>query len=113
MKVTLRKRKKGNKISLYLDYYDKGKREYEYLKLYLTPEPEKGSLTKAQKDENKKILALAENIRAKRHLEAQNNIYGFRDKEKVKGSFLEYFDVLTENRKASLGNYGNWNATAK
>jgi len=113
MKVTLRKRKKGNKISLYLDYYDKGKREYEYLKLYLTPEPDKGSLTKAQKDENKKILALAENIRAKRHLEAQNNIYGFRDKEKVKGSFLEYFDVLTENRKASLGNYGNWNAVRK
>jgi len=50
MKVTLRKRLKRNKISLYLDYYNNGKREYEYLKLYLKPDPEKGSLTKAEKD---------------------------------------------------------------
>lgn len=110
MKITLRQRKKGNKITLYLDYYDKGKRDYEYLGLYLTPEPEKGSLTKLQKDENKKILELAENIRSKRHLEAQNNIYGFKDKEKSKGSFYNFFDMLTERKKASLGNYGNWNA---
>lgn len=29
MKVTLRQRTKGDKVSLYLDYYHKGKREYE------------------------------------------------------------------------------------
>ena len=110
MKVTLRQRKKGNKISLYLDLYDKGKREYEYLGLYLTPPPEKGSLSKAQKDENKKILDLAEHIRSKKHLEAQNSVYGFRDKEKQKGKFYEFFDVLTEKKNESLGNYGNWNA---
>jgi len=110
MKIALRQRKKGNKITLYLDYYDQGKREYEHLGLYLTPEPDKGSLTKAQKDENKKILELAESIRSKRHLEVQNSIYGFRDKEKLKGSFFEFFDALTEKKKASLGNYGNWNA---
>ena len=110
MKVTLRKRKKRNKITLYLDYYDKGKREYEYLGLYLTPKPETGSLTKAQKDENKKILALAENIRAKRLLEINNNQYAFRDKEKLSGSFLDYFESLCEQKLASLGNYGNWKA---
>ncbi|HRA73324.1 MAG TPA: site-specific integrase, partial [Flavobacterium sp.] len=49
MKVTLRQRQKGNKISLYLDYYSNGKRDYEYLNLYLLPEPEKGKLTKAEK----------------------------------------------------------------
>lgn len=113
MKVTLRKRKKGNKVTLYLDYYDKGKREYEHLGLYLTPDPEKGSLTKAQRDENKKILALAESIRSKRHLEVQNNIYGFRDKEKLKGSFLTYFSNLTEKKRASNGNYGNWDSVRK
>lgn len=113
MKVTLRKRKKGNKISLYLDYYANGKREYEYLKLYLKPDPEKGSLTKVEKDQNKTILQLAESIRAKRHLEIQNNIYDFQDKEKLKGSFLLYFDALTEKRKASLGNYGNWDSVGK
>ena len=113
MKVTLRKRKKGSKIILYLDYYDKGKREYEHLGLYLTPEPQKGSLTKSQKSENKKILELAESIRSKRFLEAQNSIYGFRDKEKIKGSFYMYFDALTEKKKGSNGNYGNWNAVRK
>ena len=66
MKVTLRQRQKANKISLYLDYYKNGKREYEYLGLYLIPEPEKGKLTQAQKDENKKILSLAESVRSKR-----------------------------------------------
>ena len=53
MKITLRQRQKNNKISLYLEYYEKGRREYEYLNLYLIPDPEKGSLTKFQKDENK------------------------------------------------------------
>ena len=39
MKITLRQKsiKNGNK-SLYLDYYDKGKREYEFLDLYLVPD---------------------------------------------------------------------------
>lgn len=111
MKVSLRQRKKGSKINLYLDYYDKGKREYEHLGLSLKPKPETGSLTKAQKEENKKILALAENIRAKRLLEIQNNIYGFRDKEKLRGSFYDYFESLCEKKLASLGNYGNWKST--
>jgi hypothetical protein len=52
MKVTLRQRQKGDKTSLYLDYYSNGKRQYEYLNLYLTPDPDKGSLSKAQKEEN-------------------------------------------------------------
>ena len=55
MTVTLRHRKKNNKISLYLDYYENGKRKYEYLKLYLTPLPEVGKLSKAQKDEQEKF----------------------------------------------------------
>ncbi|MBK7633932.1 MAG: phage integrase SAM-like domain-containing protein [Saprospiraceae bacterium] len=110
MKITLRQRQKNNKISLYLEYYEKGRREYEYLNLYLIPDPEKGSLTKFQKDENKRILELAETIRSKRHLETQNNIYGFKDKDKVKGSFKQFFSDLAEMKRESLGNYGNWNA---
>ncbi len=113
MKVTLRQRKKGSKISLYLDYYNNGKREYEYLKLYLIPEPEKGKLTKPQKDENSKILSLAESIRSKRHLEIQNGIYGFNDKEKLKGHFIIYMETLAEKRHQSQGNYGNWDSSIK
>jgi len=111
MNVTLRKRKKGDKISLYLDYYHKGKRQYEYLQLYLFPIKEKGKLTKEQKDQNRSNLELAENIRAKRQLEIQSGIYGFEQQGKLKGSFLQYFENLTEKRKDSDGNHGNWRST--
>lgn len=113
MNVTLRQRKKGNKISLYLDYYANGKREYEYLNLYLTPEPEKGKLTKEVKEDNRKMLSMAEAIRSKRLLEIKNEEYGFRDTDKVKGSFLHYFELLTEKRRKSKGNYGNWDSVLK
>ncbi|MBD3749340.1 MAG: site-specific integrase [Sphingobacteriales bacterium] len=113
MKVTLRQRTKGDKVSLYLDYYHKGKREYEYLELYLFPEPEKGKLTKEQKESNKETLALAESIRSKRQIEIQNGIYGFQDQSKLKGSFLRYVEYLAEKRKSSQGNYDNWDSALK
>jgi len=113
MNVTLRQRKKSNKISLYLDYYSNGKRQYEYLNLYLDPEPEKGKLTKKEKEDNAKILELAESIRSKRHLEIKNGIFGFQDSGKMKGSFLNYFESLAEKRNDSIGNFGNWDSTLK
>jgi integrase len=113
MNVTLRQRKKGKKISLYLDYYSEGKREYEYLNLYLVPVPEKGKLTKQENEDNRKSLAMADAIRSKRMLEIKNEEYGFRDTEKVKGSFLVYFQQLTNKRKNSEGNWGNWDSTLK
>jgi integrase len=113
MNITLRQRQKGDKVSLYLDFYHQGKRQYEHLQLYLIPEPEKGKLTKEQKDENRKILALAESIRSKRHLEIQNGIYGFQDQGKLKGSFLRYVEYLAQKRKDSIGNYANWDSALK
>lgn len=113
MKVALRQRKKGNKISLYLDYYHKGKRSYEYLNLYLYPTPEKGRLTKSQKDHNRNNLDLAESIRSKKHLEVQGGVYGFANKSKLNASFLNYFELLTNKRKENTGNYGNWDSTLK
>ncbi len=61
MKVTLRQRNKNGKITLYLDIYNKGKRTYEYLKMYLVEKPR----TKEDRSLNNKTLELAENIRAK------------------------------------------------
>ena len=113
MKVVLRQRLKGNKVSLYLDYYSLGKRQYEYLQLYLFPEPEKGKLTKEQKEENRKNLALAEVIRSKRHVEIQNGIYGFQDQTRQRGSFLEYMENLADKRRDSKNNYDNWTSTLK
>lgn len=109
MKVTLRQRKKGSKISLYLDYYHIGKRKYEYLRLYLTPKPR----TQTDRETNKKTLELADSIRSQRQLELQNGEYGFRDKEKQKGSLIVYMRMLADKRKESMGNYGNWDSMIK
>ncbi len=109
MKVTLRQREKSSKISLYLEFYHKGKRKYEYLRLYLVPKPR----TKDDRDTNRNTLKLAENLRAKRQLELQNGVYGFADQEKLNGDFLTYFEVLAEKRANSNGNYGNWKSALK
>lgn len=104
MKVTLRERNQGGKTSLYLDYYHKGKRKAEYLKLYLNPNPK----SKEERELNKKTLQLAESVRAKRQIEIQNGIYGFRDNEKLKANALDYIKGLAEKKTTSDGNYGNW-----
>src|SRR5690606_21140806 len=109
MKVTLRKRNQGGMTSLYLDYYHKGKRKTEYLKLYLDPKAK----SKDEKEVNKKTLQLAETIRARRQIEIQNGVYGFRDNEKLKASFVTYVELLTEKRLDSKGNYGNWDSMLK
>lgn len=109
MKVTLRERKKNGKISLYLDYYNKGKRKTEYLKLYLSINPK----TKAEKDVNKKTRLLAETIWAQRHVEIQQGRYGFNDVEKLKGSLTTYITALAEKKNTSSGNYGNWYSMLK
>lgn len=109
MKVTLRQRNQGGQTSLYLDYYHKGKRKTEYLKLYLNP----NAKTKEEKEVNKKTMQLAETIRAQRQIEIQNGVYGFRDNEKLKGSFTAYLELLANKRKDSPGNYGNWDSMIK
>jgi integrase len=109
MKVTLRQRNQGGKTSLYLDYYHKGKRKTEYLNLYLEPSPK----TKDQKEINKKTQQLAETIRAQRQIEIQNGTFGFRDNEKLKGSFTAYLQLLASKRQDSAGNYGNWDSMIK
>ena len=109
MKVTLRQRTKNGKVSLYLDYYDKGKRKLEYLRLYLIDKPR----TPEERSFNKKTLQLGESIRSKRQLELQNGIYGFQDTEKINSLFLTYFEMLAEKRRDSDGNYGNWLSALK
>jgi integrase len=109
MKVTLRKRVKHDKVSLYLDYYHKGKRQYEYLRLYLVAKPRNPQ----DRAMNNQTLQLAESVRAKRQIEIQNGMFGFNDTERINTSFLFYFEVLTEKRKGNEGNFGNWMSTLK
>lgn len=109
MKVTLRKKDQGGKITLYLDYYDKGKRRSESLRLYLIAKPK----TKEERDLNRKTLTLAETICAQRQIAIQNGAYGFGDTEKLKGSFLDYLRSLKNKKRSSVGNFGNWDSMIK
>lgn len=104
--IQLRKRKTptGN-ISLYLDIYRNGKREYEYLKLYLVPEH-----SKADRDKNKETLKYAEAVKAKRIVELMNGEFGFKSEYKTDTLFFDYYRNMCEKRLGteSRGNWGNW-----
>lgn len=85
VKLRGRKMPSGN-TSLYLDIYTDGRREYEYLKLYLLPEK-----TRADKIKNRQTLEFAEAVRAKRATELRNEEHGFANRVK-KASFLAYYE---------------------
>lgn len=66
MGVKIREEKKANgDISLYLDIYNRGRRQYEFIDLILTKDRSK----------NKETRRLAEEICAKRQLELSANNY--------------------------------------
>jgi len=93
--VKLRRQKLSGKLekkfSLFLDIYFEGRRQYEFLKLYL------GS----DKPSNRATLTLAESIRAKRELELQNDQYGFIPEYKKKINFVDYFERITKEKEKS------------
>ena len=71
--------------SLYLDIYRNGKREYEFLKLYLIPER-----TPFDKVQNAETLKTANAIKAQRIIALQNEEYGFIVPSKAKINFIDY-----------------------
>lgn len=105
MKVALRKRKlRTGKTSLYLDFYKEGKREYEYLDLFLVP-----AKTPADRKQNKENLAMAEAVRGQRQLEIQKGIYGFKTSRKNDNhDFIAFYETLLEARENTKSNHDNW-----
>lgn len=99
----------GN-TSLYLDVFTKEGRKYEYLKLYLVPEH-----TRADKEQNRQTMQLAEAIRAKRTVEIQNDEYGFKSAYKEDALFFDYYKAMCEKRLGaeSKSNWGNWYSCLK
>ena len=100
----------GN-ISLYLDIYRNGKREYEFLKLYLIK-----ATTQAEKEQNRQTLATAQAIKAKRQIEIQNGEYGFTRQFRLDTPFLDYFRKMCTAREGTpetRGNWGNWYSCLK
>lgn len=98
----------GN-ISLYLDIYINGRREYEFLKMYLVPEK-----NKEDRDRNKETMRLAEAIKALRIVDIQKGRYGFNNKSR-EVLFYDYYMKMCENRlvEESKGNWGNWRSCMK
>lgn len=110
VKLRKRLRPSGN-TALFLEFYIKGKRTYEYLNLFLVPEK-----TRADKERNRETLRFAETIRGKRLVEVQNGEYGFEGAYKLDTNFLDYYRMLCEKRHdnpESLGNWGNWYSALK
>lgn len=108
--ISIRERKASKGRSrLYLDYFHDGKRKSETLDWYLIDKPQ----SKQERESNKTSKQYAEAIKATRLLEYQNGKFNFSNTFKRQASFLEYFKKLTEARKSSHGNYGNWDSTYK
>jgi integrase len=63
-------------------------------------------LGELEKEHNRETKALAENIKAKRHIAIQEGKFGFLSSTKKNADFVEYFTQLTEKREGA--NNGNW-----
>ena len=89
--VRLREKKLRNgNISLYLDYYKDGERQYEFLKLYLIDKP-KNAL---DKQSNKEALELAQRIKAKRVEEVHLGTLDLQSKSLSHTDFLKFFQAV-------------------
>ena len=77
--------------SYYLDIYNDGKREYEFLKIHINKND--SSTIKKEKKQ------LAESIRAQREIQIQSEEYGFVPKFKRNVDFLAFFEKYLEDYK--------------
>lgn len=94
--VRIRYKKLSNgSLSIYLDIYKDGVRNYEFLSLYLVPER-----TPLDKNNNAEALAAANAIKSQRIIDIANGRAGLTMKtSKSKISFLDYMQVFYERKK--------------
>lgn len=93
---SVRLRQKGLKdgrTSLYLDFYERGKRKYEFLSLYLLP-----GNNNADKVKNRQTMQLAEAIRYKRSVEMKERKFGVSTATPSEILFYPYFESLVARR---------------
>ena len=92
IRLRAKKLSNGNQ-SLYLDYYNKGTRQYEFLKLYLIPER-----TDADRAQNEETMRTATAYKATKIIELQNNQFGFSN-TRLHGriNFLDFMRALAES----------------
>ena len=89
MSVKIRKKPgTGSKISLYLDIYEDGRRQYEFLNFFLYKKPK----TALERQHNYETLSMAENIAAKKQISMQAGNHDLTPGFKRNINFLEYFE---------------------
>jgi integrase len=93
IKVRHKKLRDGRRETVYLDYYDHGRRWLEYLGLYLTGK-------KAHAETDRETLRLAENVAAKRRLELASEEHGFAMQARQRADFIEYCRKLGESKRS-------------
>ncbi len=98
VKIRFKKLANGNQ-SIYLDYYHEGKREYDFLKLYIIPER-----TPTDKDSNEYTLSLANSIKSQRIVALQNESHGFKTKTSKKVNLCLYIQRIADEHLAKTGN---------
>ncbi len=98
VRIRFKKLADGNQ-SIYLDYYHEGKREYDFLKLYIVPE-----LTPVDKEKNEQTLKLASSIKSQRIVALQNELHGFKTKASKNVKLCSFIQRIAEEQLAKTGN---------
>ena len=98
IKIRFKELANGNK-SVYLDFYRNGKREYEFLKLYIIPER-----TAVDKLANDETMRTANAVKAQRIVELQNTAHGFSIASgRSKMNLVDYIKDLAEKKRIKAG----------
>ncbi len=95
--VTIRfKQLSSGNQSIYLDIYKDGKREYEFLKLYLVPET--GRDKRAARQKNLETMSVANAIKAQRVLDIKNGKAGIISGKKNL-RLIDWFDLFKASKQ--------------
>lgn len=107
--VKLRRKTLSNgNVSLYLDIYFAGRRSYEFLKLYLVPEK-----TKADREQNRHMLSLANSVKAQRTVDIQRGAFGFDSVSTGRVQFFDYYRSIAEKRSNGKRGHSLWGGCLK
>lgn len=93
VKIRLKDLANGNK-SVYLDIYQNGRRQYEFLKLYLIPETDVSAKVK-----NDNTMTAARKIQAERVIELTNGKAGIKGAASSKMMLFEWLQKVADERK--------------
>jgi integrase len=99
IRLRFKKLANGNQ-SIYLDYYSNGKRQYDFLKLYIIPER-----SADDKAANASTMQTANAVKAQKIVEMQNAAHGFKFSNiKQKARLIDYLRAISAEKKQEAGN---------